>query len=284
MSIATDARNYADLAVTQGKTALTQASQLVAAANRRLVADAPKPAYAALGAADLVAAAVTKRVEDLPVDAVNGVSKAQQTSQTLISKAQTEATTKLAELRSRVEDGIDIVSSLPTTAKNTGENYLSAAVAAGQGYLTVAKGVLASLTDRGETKAAQLQDDPRVAKLFGQLADAGDAVAPAAKSAFDDVTTPATPARKAPARRAPARKTTTKSASKPATKSVSKPATKSVSKPATKSASKPATKSASKPATKSASKPATKSAAKKAPARPATARKAPAKKVPAKKA
>ena len=176
MSIATDVRTYADLAVAQGKTALTQASQLLAAANKRLVADAPKPAYAALGAADLVAAAVTKRVEDLPVDAVNGVSKAQQTSQTLITRAQADANAKLAELRSRVEAGIETVTALPTTAKTTGETYLSAAVAAGQAYVSTAKNVYGSLTDRGAAKAAQLQHDPRVAKLFGQLSEAGDSV------------------------------------------------------------------------------------------------------------
>lgn len=211
MTIATDVRSYADQAVAQGKSALNQAGQLLAATNRRLAADAPKPAYVALGAADLLAATVTKRVEDLPVDAVNGVSKAQQTSQALIARAQSEAAAKLAELRGRVEEGLETVSALPTTAKTTGETYLSAAVAAGQGYLTVAKGVYGSLADRGEAKAAQLQQDPRVAKLLGTLTDAGDQVVPAAKSAFDDVTTPARPAaRKSTTTKAPAKKATAK--------------------------------------------------------------------------
>ncbi|HEX2902019.1 MAG TPA: hypothetical protein VHO01_01070 [Jatrophihabitans sp.] len=239
MSLTTDARSYADLALSQGKSALNQAGQLVAAANRRLVADAPKPAYAALGAADLVAAAVTKRVEDLPVDAVNGVTKAQQTSQTLITKAQSEATAKLAELRSRVEDGLGSVSTLPVTVKSTGESYLTAAVAAGQGYLQLAKGVYASLTDRGEAKAAQLQQDPRVNRLFGQLSDTADSVLPAARSAFDDVVTPVrtqtAPARKASTRKPAAAKA---GASKPAAKTTArKPAAKV---PARKAASKSA--------------------------------------------
>ena len=237
MSLATDARTYADLAVAQGKTALTQATQLLAAANQRLVTDAPKPAYAALGAADLAVATLTKRVEDLPVDAVNGVTKAQQTSQTLLARAQSEATAKLTELRTRVGDGLETVTALPTTAKTTGETYLNAAVAAGQGYLTVAKGVYSSLTDRGEAKAAQLQKDPRVAKLFGQLSDVTDSVVPAAKSAFDDVTTPVKPARKTTATKAPTAKATKAPAKKaPARKAAATkaPAAKATKAPAKK--------------------------------------------------
>jgi hypothetical protein len=62
MFIATDVRTYADTALAQGKAALSNAGSAAALVNKRLVADAPKPAYAALGAADLVATAVTRRV------------------------------------------------------------------------------------------------------------------------------------------------------------------------------------------------------------------------------
>src|SRR3954453_7468615 len=108
MSITTDARTYADSAVAQGKsalahagTALGQAGIALGAINRRLIADAPKPVYAAIGAADLVAASVAKRAEELPTDAAHGVGKAQQgvgkaqqTGQTLIIRAQADANTR----------------------------------------------------------------------------------------------------------------------------------------------------------------------------------------------
>ncbi|HTZ45935.1 MAG TPA: hypothetical protein VMB79_18890 [Jatrophihabitans sp.] len=237
MSIATEARGYADLAVAQGRSAFAQATAALQQrrttltnANRKLVADAPKPAYAALGAADLVAATVTKRIEDLPVDAVQGVSKAQQAGQSLVERAQSEAQGRLAELRTRLESGRETVSALPAAARSAGETYLESAKATGEAYLTVAKGVFDSLSDRGEERAAELREDPRlvklrkdprVARLFGQLglvAESVQDVPPAAKSAFDAVadsaTTEAAPAkpRKAPARKATARKSAAKSA------------------------------------------------------------------------
>lgn len=281
MSIATDARSYADLAVAQGKTALAQASQLLVAANRRLIADAPKPAYAAIGAADLVAATVTKRVEDLPVDAVTGVSKAQQTSQALLTRAQSEANAKLAGLRNRVEGGVDTVTTLPSTARTAGGSALLAAVSAGQAYVNVARSVYGSLTDRGEAKAAQLQQDPRVAKLLGQLSDAGESVAPAARSAFDDVTTPVATNQGTPARpNTPARTSTASKTAAAKTSAAKASATKSPARKAATTA--PATRSSAKQAsaTRSSAKqaPARKSDAAKAPARKASARKAPAKK------
>jgi len=250
MSLATEARSFADLAVAQGRTALAQAGAAVnqgrtalTSANRKLLADAPKPAYAALGAADLVAATVTKRVEDLPVDAVQGVSKAQQTGQALIERAQNEALTRVTELRERLEAGRETVTMLPGAARSVGETYLVSAKSTGEAYLTAAKGVLESLTDRGEAKAAELREDPRlvklrkdprVAKLFGQLGDVAESVQevpPAAKSAFDAVaesrsagTTAAKP-RKAPARKATATKAPAakKSATSPRKSAASKP-------------------------------------------------------------
>ena len=88
MSIATDVRAYADAALEQGKTALTQATNTVNTVNKRVAADAPKPAFAALGAADLVAETVTKRVEGLPAEAAANVTKVQETSKAAIAKAQ----------------------------------------------------------------------------------------------------------------------------------------------------------------------------------------------------
>jgi hypothetical protein len=267
MSIATEARSYAELAVSQGKNALTQASSTVKTANRKLAADAPKPAYAALGAADLLATAVTKRVEDLPVDAVNGVSKAQQTSQSLITRAQTDALAAITDLRGRVDAGLETVSTLPSTAKSAGEAYLNAAKAAGEAYVntakstggayvSTAKGIFDSLTDRGAAKAAELKKDPRVAKLLGQLGDTavelGEVAAPIAKSAFDAVTPDPEPVHTSPARKAAAGKS-------PARKATSKASTTKKSTPAAKSA-------ASKASARTAP---AKSTAKKAPARAA---------------
>jgi hypothetical protein len=201
MSLATDARTYADSAVAQGKSALThagtalgQAGIALGAVNRRLLAEAPKPVYAALGAADLVAASVTKRAEELPADAAQGVNRAQQGGQALISRAQSEAASRLGELRGRIVSGRQVVTTLPDTARTTGETYLTAAKSASEAYLQAAKGVYATLTDRGETRAAELKKNSRVAKLLGQAGetaeDVRDTLAPVAKSAFDAVSQP----------------------------------------------------------------------------------------------
>lgn len=204
MSIATDARSYADSALaqgrsavahgriglTQGRGALAQAGNALGVVNRRLVADAPKPVYAVLGAADLVAASVTKRAEELPTDAVQGVTKAQHTGQALIVRAQSEASSRLEELLGRLQASREAVSALPETARSVSEGYLTVARSAGEAYLQTAKELFASLTDRGEVRAAELRKDPRLAKLLGQVGDAADSVTPLAKSAFDAVAEP----------------------------------------------------------------------------------------------
>ena len=243
MSITTDARTYADSAVAQGRSALAhagialgQAGIALGAVNRRLLADAPKPVYAALGAADLVAASVTKRAEELPADAVQGLAKAQHTGQALIARAQSEATSRLGDLRGRFAAGRQTVSTLPDAARETGEGYLTVAKSAGEAYLQAAKGVYASLTDRGEARAAELRKNPRLAKLLGQATDAAgevrSTVAPLAKSAFDAVAEPtvteptvaelkpAKPAKATSTRRSTAsRSTTAKPAAKKSTTS-----------------------------------------------------------------
>jgi hypothetical protein len=208
MSLTTDARTYADSAVAQGRsalahagTALGQAGIALGAVNRRLLADAPKPVYAVLGAADLVAASVTKRAEELPGDAAHGITKAQQTGKALLGRAQSEATSRLDDLRGRIALGRQTAATLPGTARDAGEGYLTTAKSAGEAYLQAAKGLYASLTDRGAARAVELRKNPRVAKLIGQagetagdlrdtVVDVRDTVAPLAKSAFDAVTEP----------------------------------------------------------------------------------------------
>jgi hypothetical protein len=189
MSITTDVRSYADTALSQGKAALNSAGNAAVLVNKRLVADAPKPAYAALGAADLVATAVTRRVESLPTDAVSNVGRVQQTGRGLIVRTQNDALARLTELRGSI-------GALPTVARTTTEAYLS-----------TAKDLYGKLTARGEAKAAELRKDPRVGRLLGQANEVAEsvqgAVAPVVKSAFDSVES--TPVRKT-ARKAPTRK------------------------------------------------------------------------------
>jgi hypothetical protein len=184
MSIATDVRSYADIALAQGKAALSTAGNAAVLVNKRLVADAPKPAYAALGAADLVATAVTRRVESLPTDAVSNVGRVQQT-----------------------------IGTLPAAARTTTEAYLS-----------TAKDLYGKLTARGEAKAAELRKDPRVSRLLGQANEVAGSVqstvSPVVKSAFDAVES--APVHRTTARKTTARKTTARKA--PASKaSAAKP-------------------------------------------------------------
>jgi hypothetical protein len=143
MSIATDVRAYADLALEQGRLVLSQAGAAVSTANKRLAADAPKPVFAALGVADIVAETVTKRagtvgkrVETLPADAAGNVVKVQETGKALISKTQDDALARLNE----------------------------------------AKQVYGKLTARGEAKLTELRNDPRVTRLLGDLDEVSTAV------------------------------------------------------------------------------------------------------------
>jgi exonuclease VII small subunit len=292
MSISTDVRAYADAALEQGKSALeqgksaleqgkgaleqgktvldqgkavldqgrsalTQASVTVTTINKRLVEDAPKSAFAALGAADLVAGTVTKRVEALPAEAVAQVAKVQETGAAVITKAQTDALAKVVDLRHKFDASVEAAKSVRTA------DVQAKAKGAAESYLVAAKSIYDALIERGEVKASELRKDPRLAKLLGEVADAAEAVTDKLESVIGTVTSgkagrsrrvraTKAPAKKAPAKKAPAKKASTASAT--ATKAPAKNAT------------------------------ATKASATKAPARKAAAKKAPAKKAPAKKA
>jgi hypothetical protein len=175
MSIATDVRAYADLALEQGKNVLSQAGAAVSSANQRLAADAPKTVFAALGIADLVAATVTKqaellgkRVETLPADAAENVSRMQGTGRSLISKTQDDALARITELRDRLDTGVDTVKALPVlsvTAASTTTVYLSNA-----------KQVFGKLAARGEARLAELRNDPRVTRVLGDLDEASSTI------------------------------------------------------------------------------------------------------------
>ncbi len=305
MSIATDVRAYADLALEQGKSALSQAGTAVINANKRLATDAPKPVLAALGVADLVADTLGKqaealgkqaghlgkRVESLPADAAGNVVKVQETSLALLNRTQDDAIARFAELRDRLDTGVDTVRALPQLS----------VVAAGTTtvYLSNARQVFGKLTARGEARLADLRKDPRVSKLLGEVDEAGTAVGarldsvrsevlPYLEDAVEaikdaDLGEPA-PRRRSGTRRgtSPATRTSARKATSASTTGGATAGTRKAS--ATKSAARtaPAAKSAARtaPAAKStARKVAAKTtAAAKAPAKSSTARKAPAKK------
>ncbi len=175
MSIATDVRAYADLALEQGKSALSQAGTAVVNANKRLATDAPKPVLAALGVADLVADAlgkqagyVGKRVESLPADAAGNVVKVQETSMALLSRTQDDAIARLTELRERLDTGVDTVRALPQLSV--------VAASTTTVYLSNARQVFGKLTARGEARLADLRKAPRVSKLLGEVDEAGTAI------------------------------------------------------------------------------------------------------------
>jgi heparin binding hemagglutinin HbhA len=223
MSIATDVRAYADAALEQGKTALTQATATVTTVNKRLVEDAPKPAFAAVGAADLVAETVTKRVEALPAEAVANVSKVQESSKAAIAKAQADAIAKIGELRSKFDARVEGAKGLRSV------DVQAKAKDAAEGYVAIAKNLYTSLTERGEAKVAELRKDPRLVKFLGEFSDVADTVTDKVESVVETVMSaspvgkpaastpaarkaPAAKATKAPAAKAPARKAPAKKA------------------------------------------------------------------------
>jgi len=226
MSIATDVRAYADAALEQGKTALTQATNTVNTVNKRVAADAPKPAFAALGAADLVAETVTKRVEGLPAEAAANVTKVQETSKAAIAKAQADTLAKVSELRAKFDARVESAKGLRTF------DVQAAAKGAAEGYVTTAKNLYGALVERGEAKAAELRKDPRLAKLLGEVTGAAETVTAQVENVVENVVetvvetvksanpaarkpaapkpaaakAPAAKATKAPAKKAPAKK------------------------------------------------------------------------------
>lgn len=293
MSIATDVRAYADLALEQGKSALSQAGAVVNNANKRLAADAPKPVLAALGAADMVAETLSKRaetvgkrVEALPADAVDNVAKAQETGKALLSRTQDDALARITDMRELVDAGLGSVRALPALS--------AVAVTGANAYLDNAKQAFGMLTARGEAKLADLRKDPRVTKVRSELDGASSAiqarlapalgsvrseVVPYLDSAFDaikdaDLGEPAaTPraGRKTSARRGANGRSAT-AATAPARKSTA------AKRSAAGSRAKSTTSSVDKAAGTAGRAPAKKATTGKAPAKKATAGKAPAKK------
>jgi hypothetical protein len=182
MSIATDVRAYADMALEQGKSALSQAGAVVNNANKRLAADAPKPVLAALGVADLVAEnlsrraedlskraeTVGKRVESLPAEAADNVAKAQESGKALLSRTQDDALARITELRDLLDTGVGSVKALPTLSV--------VAASTTTVYLSNAKHAFQVLTARGEARLAELRNDPRVSRLRSDLDEASAAV------------------------------------------------------------------------------------------------------------
>lgn len=171
MSIVTDVRSYADGALAQGKSALNQAGTVVLSANKRLVTDAVKPAYAAVGAADLIAVSVTKGLESLPAGAIDNVARAQQTGRRQLARTRDDVRSRMVELRSRMDARAGSVATLPTAAKSVAGAYLKTV---NEFYV--------KLSARGEAKTAELGKD----SVLGRLIGLGDEVTASDDTASDD--------------------------------------------------------------------------------------------------
>jgi hypothetical protein len=205
MSIVTDAREYADSALDQGKAALDHAKATldhsidegkatldhrlddgkaalgqatgvtVAVTNRltALIAGSPNPAYVAVGAADLALSSLTKRSEELPGDAIASYNKATETSKSLISLVQRRRAARLAQLRRRIDAGYDSARSLRSIDVEARVGTLREAA---DGYVGLVKNVVDSLGARGEARVGELLDDPRISRLTAELAQLGETV------------------------------------------------------------------------------------------------------------
>lgn len=181
MSLATDVRSYADQALEQSRTALTQAQAALVDAPKRLAETAPKPAYAAVGAADAVTEAISKHIETLPAD-----SKAK------VSKAQTELVAKVTDLRTkfdtRVESAkglkdIDFQAKAKGKAKETATSYKASL----ESYKTNVLAKYDVFVARGEAKVAELRQNPRVVKLVDDVEDVVETAQAKVKPVVDQV-------------------------------------------------------------------------------------------------
>jgi heparin binding hemagglutinin HbhA len=185
MSIVNDVRSYADAALEQGKTAFSQASTAVSGAIDDLPtlrpAAATEPVLAALGAADLVASSVTKRVETLPAGTLANLAKVQESGKARVSKAQQDAVVKVGELRSRFDARVASMKGLDPAELE------SKAKAATVAYLNTAKSLYETLAARGETRLADLRNDPRLSKVLGDVSGAVDQVESRVRPVRDQV-------------------------------------------------------------------------------------------------
>lgn len=315
MSYNNDVRDYADAALNQGKAAIGQgrvaveqaaaaagvaveqastvAASVVENATKRFNStlklrptNVTEPAYAAVGAADLVAETLTKRLESLPADVLTNLTKLSESGRARLNKAQVEAVKRVVELRARFDAGL-------ASAKDLRSADLSAkAKGVSDGYLALAKSVFDTLASRGETRVDELRHEPRVTRLIDDVNGATDSIEARVRPVVESVEARVRPvADTVEARLAPVLEQvvetvtpvveqvigTVRSAS-PIHPSTKAPAKKSTVKKAPAKAS-TATTAKTAPAKKA---PAAKSTAKSAPATKATAAKSTAKKAPAK--
>jgi hypothetical protein len=276
MSRTKDARSYAGAALAQGKSALAQsrsaltqgksaldqgrssATGAMLAANRRIedviesihVSELAAPAYVWIGAADLVAQAISGRVDSLPAEASVTAGKLRHAGRSRMSKAQADALSAVIELRERFEASVENARGLRTSQRQS--QAAAAARQAALAYIAAARELYGTLSARGEARVAEvleLAKDPRLVKLVSDVASV---------SPLNGSTAPAA-AKKAPAKKAPAKKAPAKKAPAAEAGGAKAPAKRA-------------------PAKKAA---AAKAGAVKAPAKKAPAKKAPAKKAPA---
>ncbi len=223
MSLATDVRTYAEIALEQGKHFVDQAQGRLtnvrgeardyasaAAEDAKHFAGsfaelARKQAFAVIGASDAAVAAVTKRVEELPNEARANTEKVVGTANRSIAKAGNSvgSVQERAQAFAANAKGLDPADGVKV-AKTTVE-----------GVLFQAKATFDALAQRGERLTAQLSRDPRVGRVVKLVDRTEDEVLAAA----------AKPARKRSAQKAQATKATARrsaaakaAAKKPATK------------------------------------------------------------------
>lgn len=195
MSYNTDVRDYADAALNQGKAAIGQgrvaveqagaaaglaaeqastiAAGVIGAAAKRFNstiklrrADVTEPAYAAVGAADLVAETLTQRLEALPAEVLSNLIKVSEAGRARLTQAQVEAVARVVELRARFDAGL-------ASAKDLRSADLSAtAKGVSEGYLALAKNLFDTLASRGEARVGELRNEPRVTRLLDDVTEA----------------------------------------------------------------------------------------------------------------
>jgi hypothetical protein len=206
MTIATEVRSYADAALLQGKSALKEATTVVTNANKRIEDALPSlspaavsaPAFAWIGAADLVAEAVAKRVESLPAEAAANLAKAQQTGKARLTKAQSDAVAAVAELRAKLDASLESAKDLRSADLQTKAADLQTKAAdlqtkakeAAAAYVAAVKNLYDTLSARGEAKLSELLElakDPRLAKLLADVSEVADTVEAKVRPVVDTV-------------------------------------------------------------------------------------------------
>jgi len=203
MTIATEVRAYADAALKQGRTALNQASTAVNTATDRvveLVEDAPKPAFAVLGAADLAIETVAKRLPKGATDVY--LSTAKDVYGTLTARGQAKIAAlrtdpRLAKLVGDVSGAAHTVQDKVAPVAHTVQDRVAPVAHSVQDRVAP---VAHSVQDKLAPVAHTVQDK------VGPVIDTVKSANPVRKPAGHTAPVRKAPAKKAPVKKAPAKK------------------------------------------------------------------------------